>query len=101
MSDIRHGPKLDSHEAEAFTNLEAEAGTLINLEAEALVTKPKPGYLYYTHLQKKSTTRGCISFRDECDWLQSQSFGKKTTKPKPLKITKAEPGSQKSRKPKP
>ncbi len=67
--DTRHGPKPDSHEAEAFTNLEAEAEalTLINLEAEAFVTKPKPGYLYYTHLQKKSTMKGCISFWDECN----------------------------------
>ena len=41
---IRHGPKPDSHEAEAFTKLEAEALTLINLEAEAkaLVMKLKP-----------------------------------------------------------
>ncbi len=59
----RHGPKPDSHEAEAvaFTKLEAEALTLINLEAEALVMKPKPGYMYYCN-QK--------------DWLQSRSFGK-------------------------
>ncbi len=50
----RHGPKPDSHEAE--TDAEAEALTLISLEAEALVRKPKlkPGYLYYTHLQKKA-----------------------------------------------
>ncbi len=56
----RHGPKPGSHEAEAFTKLEAEAEalTLINLEAEALVTKPKPkpkpGYLYYTHMQRNA-----------------------------------------------
>ena len=37
--------------------------TLINVEAEALVTKPKPGYLYYNHLQKKSTIRGCIGYK--------------------------------------
>ncbi len=54
MQCHKHGPKSDSHEAEAFTKLEAQAQalTLINLEAEALVTKPKPGYLYYTHLQR-------------------------------------------------
>ncbi len=56
----RHGPKPDSYEAKAFTNLEAKAWTIINLEAEALVTKLKPGYLYY----------------NQKDWLQSQSFGK-------------------------
>ncbi len=67
----RHGPKPGSHEAKA------EALTLINLEAEALVTKPrpKPGYLYYTHLQKKSTVRGCISFCNQKDWSKSRSFG--------------------------
>ncbi len=51
LSEVRHGLKPDSHEAEveAFTKLEAKAKalTLINLEAKALVTKlkPKPGYL--------------------------------------------------------
>ncbi len=64
----RHGPKPGSHEtvAEAFTKLEAEAEafTLLNLEAEALVTKtktkPKPGYLYYTHPQKKLVAKSKI-----------------------------------------
>ncbi len=45
---VRHGPKLGCQEAEAFTILEAQALTLVNLEAEALVTKPKPGYWYST-----------------------------------------------------
>ncbi len=66
-------PKPDSHEAEALTKLEAEALTLINLEAEAeaLVTKPKPSYLYYTPLQKKCTMREC---------MQSRSFGKRRSR---------------------
>ncbi len=45
----RHGPKPGSHKAdtEASPRLDAEALTLVNLEAEALVVKPKPkpGYL--------------------------------------------------------
>ena len=69
----RHGPKPDSHEAEAeaFKKLEAEAKPLthINLKAEALFTKPKPkpGYLYYTRY---------MCFCNQNDWLQSWSFGK-------------------------
>ncbi len=42
----RHGPKPGCQEAEAFTILEAEAVTFVNLEAEALLMKPKtkPGF---------------------------------------------------------
>ncbi len=40
-----HGPKPGCQEAEAYSILEAEALTLFKLEAEALVTKPKPSYL--------------------------------------------------------
>ncbi len=52
---VRHGPSpgCQEAEAEAFSILEAKALTLFKLEAkaeaEALVTKPKPGYLYTTH----------------------------------------------------
>ena len=44
-------PKPWCQEAAALLILEAEALTLFKLEAEAedLVTKPKPGYLYTTH----------------------------------------------------
>ena len=45
---IRHGLKPGCHEAEALIHF--------SLEAEALVKKPKPGYLYSTN------------------WLQSQSL---------------------------
>ena len=48
----RHGPKPGRHEAEAeassMLEAEGEALTHFSLEAEALVTKPKPGYLYST-----------------------------------------------------
>ena len=58
----RHGPKPGCQEAEAFSILEAEALTLSKLEAEAkaLVTKPKPGYLYRAKYESG---------------LQSRSFG--------------------------
>ena len=48
---FRHGPKLGSHEAEAFTKLEAEAKafTHINLEAEA------EARLYVLHSSAKET----------------------------------------------
>ncbi len=55
----RHGSKLRCHEAEAFTILEAEDSTLVNLEAEA---KAEDGLFVENQIQK--------------DWLQSQSFGK-------------------------
>ncbi len=51
----RHGPKPGCHEAEAeaFSILEAEAEALthfsLETEAEALVKKPKPGYLNSTN----------------------------------------------------
>ena len=45
-----HGPKPGCQEAEAFSILEAETKALtqfsLEAEAEALVKKPKPGYLY-------------------------------------------------------
>ncbi len=46
----RHGPKPGRHEA--FSMLEAQALTHFSLEAQALVTKPKPkpGYLYSTNV---------------------------------------------------
>ncbi len=67
---IRHGPKLGCQEAEAFSILEAEALTLFKLEAEALVMKPKPGYLYRTkyksrHLESESGSKALVDHEAE------------------------------------
>ncbi len=72
MVPSRHGPKPDSHEAEAFTKLEAETLTFINLEAEALVTKPKPGYLYYTHLKRKTGCKGEALVNHKAEAFENQ-----------------------------
>ncbi len=50
MTIINHKLQSDKQTwAEACSILEAEALTLFSLEAEALIKKPKPGYLYNTN----------------------------------------------------
>ncbi len=70
----RHGPKPARHEAEAFSMLEAEAQALthFSLEVEALVTKPKPGYLYSTNvcwigIQHLKSESGFILYSSESE----------------------------------
>ncbi len=76
----RHGPKPGRHEAETFSMLEAEALTHFSWEAEALVTKPKPGYLYSTN--GKSGSRSLWKSRSRSQALKNLGSWSRNLDPK-------------------